>query len=150
MTSCACVPNPEIITHIEVVSLQNPQVGILYDNVFFACCFRQMSDAKTVISPLKVPSSANKNLQYRTYQLILHMREDSVTKGYVKTSVIQHSKQSYTRKPDASGTHINIEETINTGKGCKKVSGASYLSFSREGEGECLRGDCMLCGTERE
>jgi hypothetical protein len=54
-----------------------------------------MGDATTVISPLKVPSSANKNLQYRTYQLILHMREDSVTKGYVKTWVIQHSKQSY-------------------------------------------------------
>lgn len=56
---------------------------------------RADGDAKTVISPLKVPSSANKNLQYRTYQLILHMREDSVTKGYVKTWVVQHSKQSY-------------------------------------------------------
>lgn len=41
---------------------------------------RADGDAKTVISPLKVPSSANENPQYRTYQLILHMWEDSETK----------------------------------------------------------------------
>jgi hypothetical protein len=30
--------------------------------------------------------------------------------------IIQHFKQPHTRKPDASGTHINNEETINAGK----------------------------------